>query len=201
MLNFLERFIQSQLNVRAFCILVIALIVCIAEFSLRSSFLKPVPDGHVLNPFKKQLEEFIRDPRKPELTAAFAIGAGPWQFKTEPPTPREARRYYAATEATTDVAFPIVYGTLIGLIFWWLFGQAGRALLLIPLAIVIADFTENATFIWLALKFDCTTNEVLIPAMAVWPNWIKWSLALVAALVAVHGLRRKFVAAPPTQSP
>ena len=200
MLNFLERFIRSHLNTWAICMLTIALVGCVVEFRMRRTILKSVPDGQMFNLSTEQLKKFICDPRKckPETKTSSETLAKRQDSTKEPPTPQCARRYYAATEATTDVAFPLVYGTFIGMLFWWLYGHAGRALLLIPLAIVAADLTENITFIWLALTFDCETT---ISEWAVWPNLIKWRLVLLAVLTAVYGLTRKLGAASSTSSP
>ncbi len=198
MLNFLECFIRSQLNTRAICMLAIALVVCLVQFiTLRGSVLKPAPDGQILCLSPEQLQAFICDPTKPEPKAVFITRPERQEFAEKHPSTRHAQLYYAATEATTDVAFPIVYGTFMGMLFWWLFGHAGRSALLIPFAIVIADLTENATFIWLALTFDC---EGPIPVSAVWPSAVKWSLALLATLIAAYGFTRKLGAAPPARS-
>ena len=200
MLNFLERFIRSHLNTWAICMLTIGFVGCVAEFSMRRNILDPVPDGRIFNLSTEQLKKFICDPRKrkPETKTSSETSAKGQESAQKPPTPRCARLYYAATEVTTDVAFPLVYGTFIGMLFWWLYGRAGRALLLIPLAIVAADLTENITFIWLALTFDCETT---ISEWAVWPNLIKWRLVLLAVLTAVYGLTRKLGAASSTSSP
>ena len=174
--------------------LTIGFVGCVAEFSMRRNILDPVPDGRIFNLSTEQLKKFICDPRKrkPETKTSSETRANRQKSAQKPPTPPCARLYYAATEATTDVAFPLVYGTFIGMLFWWLYGRAGRALLLIPLAIVAADLTENITFIWLALTFDCETT---ISEWAVWPNLIKWRLVLLAVLTAVYGLTRKLGAA------
>ncbi len=64
----------------------------------------------------------------------------------------DGRSFYALTEVTLDLAFPIIYVTLLLILIYRLFEpKAARFLLLIPLVGGLADLLENisvATMAW-----------------------------------------------------
>ena len=65
---------------------------------------------------------------------------------------RRGRRIYAFTQLTLDVIFPFVYGGLIIILFFKLYGDPNY-LLLIPVITGAADLLENITTAYLTLSY------------------------------------------------
>jgi hypothetical protein len=69
----------------------------------------------------------------------------------------EARAYYAQTEMTTDVAYPIVYTSLFCIILTLLFHNKAykpfKFINLLPFAAMFSDFLENFTIVTLLKSF------------------------------------------------
>jgi len=202
LLDVLERYVRNQLNVRSIVILLTALAFCILQFVGRSQILKKVPDKHFPWISHNQLKEFILNPASADderdtnniklKTPSLATSSQQPAVKSSDPA-RRFQLYYAATEATTDVAFPLVYGTLAGVLLWMTFGREGRWTLLLPLTFVSWDLIENATMIWLSLSFACSPSPPCVPVLATWPTSIKWGFISLAILVMCYGLIKKRV--------
>lgn len=62
------------------------------------------------------------------------------------------RPFYALTEMTLDLIFPLVYGSLFLIALFRLYGDPGY-LLLVPLIASVADLLENFTNTYLALSY------------------------------------------------
>lgn len=74
---------------------------------------------------------------------------------------REGRHFYAITELTLDLLFPLVYGALLAVMIAKLFPPCwARWLILIPLIAALADLTENSLFAYLAWTFDNRPSDV-----------------------------------------
>lgn len=206
-LDMLERYVRSQLNLRSMLILLAAFTFCAVQFYGRGQILKKVPDKHWRGISHQQLDDFIRDPARSDddsnsnhpAPKSSSAKASPTQTPTanRPNPARPFLIYYAVTEATTDVAFPLVYGTLSGMLLWVFFGREGRWTLLLPLTIVICDLTENATMIWFSLTFAYHPSTEKIPDWATWPTNIKWGFALVAILIVSYGVIKKLTSSSP----
>jgi hypothetical protein len=113
------------------------------------------------------------------------------------------RVHYALFEATMDVLYPLVYGLmLIALIGWCarrarlggkaLGEKASRALVLLPVAVVAADYLENAGIITLLVRYPDAPFGVAAAVSVL--TGVKWSLVglclALAAGLAVAGWRR-----------
>src|SRR5438045_1952189 len=67
----------------------------------------------------------------------------------------DGRRLYAVTTATLDVAFPILYAMLLGVVIARLCPPGlARWAVWLPVAAAVADLGENAVLVWLAWTFD-----------------------------------------------
>ena len=68
---------------------------------------------------------------------------------------RGQRVFYAATELTLDILFPIVYGLLFAILLSRVYSPpTAKNLVLLPLLAAAADLMENITVAYLALQFD-----------------------------------------------
>jgi hypothetical protein len=90
-----------------------------------------------------------------------------------------ARTYYAQTEMTADVAYPIVYAFLLGIILTYLFkNQSYRCINSLPFVTLLFDYAENANIVILLNTFpkQSTTVAVLCEIF----KFLKWaSLAAI----------------------
>lgn len=68
---------------------------------------------------------------------------------------RGQRVFYAATELTLDILFPIVYGPLFAILLIRVYAPPNaKNFVLVPLLGAAADLLENVTVAYLALQFD-----------------------------------------------
>ena len=71
------------------------------------------------------------------------------------------RSLYGATEVTLDFAFPLIYGSLFGLLILQLYSEsAAKWLMSVPLIAVVADLFENGLAAYLAWTFDGQASAV-----------------------------------------
>ena len=72
---------------------------------------------------------------------------------------RGKRVFYAATELTLDILFPIVYASLFSILLIRVFTpETAKILVLVPLLTGVLDLLENLTLAYLALRFN--ENEI-----------------------------------------
>lgn len=63
------------------------------------------------------------------------------------------RNIYAITQVTLDFVFPFVYGGLVIILLFALYGRV-KYILLIPVLAVVLDFLENITTAYLAWRYE-----------------------------------------------
>lgn len=95
------------------------------------------------------------------------------------------RRIYAITQVTLDLVFPFVYGGLLVIMLFRLYGDPGY-LLLVPLITVAADLLENLTTTYLALSYGGESSPVTRAASIF--TTLKWSALHVSLLLVLAGL-------------
>ncbi|OWK46900.1 hypothetical protein [Fimbriiglobus ruber] len=152
-------------------------LVCLGGFYWRERALgvsgDSVPDARPEGYQSADLEAFFQ-----------SVKAGPWGAK--------GASVYAATEVTIDFAFPLAYAGLIGCILVALYGRCvGSWLVLVAVAIVGADWTENVALAGIGLSPDPThlTPEYLQWAtVATTATVVKWKLSVVASGLIVLGV-------------
>lgn len=113
-----------------------------------------------------------------------------------------ARAYYAQTELTADVAYPVVYSLLFAVILTLLFrNKAYRPfqwVTLLPFAVLLFDYLENAAIVGLL-----TTYPAQSPTLAVWcevaksGKWLSFGLVM---LLMLYGLFRLILSKIQTSS-
>lgn len=103
---------------------------------------------------------------------------------------RSGRGWYRFTEATLDVFFPVVYGTLLCVLIVLAWDEdVARWLVLVPVLAVGMDLLENATVVALIGTFHERASP-LAWAGAVFTA-SKWVLVTLAFLLAIAGLSAK----------
>lgn len=109
-------------------------------------------------------------------------------FICQPGKPN-AQWLYATTQATLDVIFPIVYGTLLGILIGRFYDRRmATGLLLLPLLAFVFDLSENAVTIYLAMNFDCDLESLSIPWLAIILTPTKWFFVVASMLSIIIGL-------------
>lgn len=74
---------------------------------------------------------------------------------------RGQRVFYAATELTLDIVFPIIYGGLFSILLIRVYSpQSAKNLVIVPLLAAAADVLENITLACLALQFNGESSSV-----------------------------------------
>ena len=108
------------------------------------------------------------------------------------------RRIYIFTQLTLDVIFPFVYGGLIIILLFKLYGSP-KYLLLIPVIMVTADLLENITTSYLAWSFSkgVPASIVRIAAFFTVVKWIgiflSLAILLIGLLVIAYQWLKKFI--------
>ncbi len=104
----------------------------------------------------------------------------------------EARAYYARTELTTDLAYPLVYSFLLAVALTMLFRNKPykpfRWLTVLPFTSLIFDYLENATIVSLLTNYptQSTTVAVLCEVFKL-AKWLSFGLVV---LFVFYGLFR-----------
>jgi len=96
----------------------------------------------------------------------------------------EARAYYAQTELTADVAYPIVYSFLFAVILTLLYRNKPykpfARVTLLPFASLIFDYLENATIVTLLTSFPSQSVTVAVFCEVFkLAKWLSFGLAVV----------------------
>ena len=173
MLTFLYQYVRKNTNVVSIVVLAILFSSCLVGFHFRTKRLGPPLDLNISFD-ARDVKEFLCQCDGPN------------------------RRYiYATTQATLDVVFPFTYCSLFGILIASLFRkETATRLLVLPLLAFIADLSENAVTIYLALTFDCLLEPPTIPWLAIVLTPTKWFfigasvLAIVVGLVGMFGTRQ-----------
>lgn len=112
----------------------------------------------------------------PQRTLAMVAGYGD-----------EARAYYAQTEMTADVAYPIVYAFLFGILLSMLYRHTTwKWVNVIPFVTMFADFSENVFIIYLLQQYP--SQSVNVAAMLEIVKLFKWMSFAFMMLLVVVGL-------------
>jgi hypothetical protein len=74
---------------------------------------------------------------------------------------KRGRPFYALTQMTLDLVFPLIYGSLFLIAIFRLYGDPGY-LLLVPVIASVADLLENFTNTYLALSY----RQGSVPSLA-----------------------------------
>lgn len=114
-----------------FALLLAVFLVCVAVFASRARLMNGAltPDGQML---KLSYDDLIG--------MLHRMG-------------EQNRRFYALTQCTLDIAFPIIYAQLLGITMRLGFGGSAAWLTLLPLVAAIADVIENYTVAWVAWRY------------------------------------------------
>lgn len=95
------------------------------------------------------------------------------------------RRIYAFTQLTLDFLFPFVYGGLIIILFFKLYGDP-KYLLLIPIITGAADLLENTITAYLALSYKGVASPLAwIAAIFTATKRIALGLSLITLLIGI----------------
>jgi len=134
-LDFWLHWLAPVTSWRACVILMIGFMCCFAGFKWRNHHVAPAttPDGQMLKIDYDKLLCHLHE-LKPH------------------------RRLYAITEVTLDVAFPLLYTSLLSVPILLAFGRGFSPLTLIPLATGCFDLVENFTVAWLVMWGDLTSK-------------------------------------------
>lgn len=104
------------------------------------------------------------------------------------------RSFYAKSELTLDVVFPLAYGLLFALALTWAFSRAFAATsplqrlpLLLPAVTVVADLCENASLVFLLTR---DVNQPVVAWLNVAANAVKWVAFDVAVLLLAFAVLR-----------
>ena len=99
---------------------------------------------------------------------------------------RDQRVFYAATELTLDILFPILYGALFSILLIRVYApQNAKNVVIIPLLAAAADILENLTAAYLALQFNGEPSSVARVATVF--TAAKWVLGILSAILILLG--------------
>jgi len=100
------------------------------------------------------------------------------------------RAYYANTEMTTDVVYPIVYTLLFCIILTLLFRNKSYKpyafINLLPLGVLIFDLLENITIVTLLKSFPNSSEMVAIICEII--KMLKWTTSGLVLIAIFYGL-------------
>jgi hypothetical protein len=107
-----------------------------------------------------------------------------------------ARSYYATTEFTTDIAYPLVYAFLFGIILTLLFRKKRLYWVsALPFLTMLLDFAENITIVRLLTSFP--SQSLVVATLCEIFKLLKWlSLGAIFALI-VYGLVLRLISRKP----
>ena len=93
----------------------------------------------------------------------------------------DGRAFYAISELTLDVLFPLVYGAWLVICIWLVWGRPWRLVLAGVVVITCAaDLVENALIAYMALIYNGTLQPMMLAANVA--TLLKWGLLAVAGL-------------------
>lgn len=99
----------------------------------------------------------------------------------------DTRRFYAVTEATLDVLFPLAYSLFFACLILYLLRRADRQesrlrwMALAPFGALIADLLENAGIVALLVRYPARMEGVA--AVTGWMTLTKWAFVGVTVVV------------------
>ncbi|MBK8428504.1 MAG: hypothetical protein IPL27_22270 [Lewinellaceae bacterium] len=103
-----------------------------------------------------------------------------------------ARAYYARTEMTTDVAYPIVYAFLFGTVLTLLYRNTSYARVnTLPFVMLLFDYAENICIVGLLQSFP--QQSVTVATFCEAFKLLKWVVFGVIVLLIVGGLIGKLM--------
>ncbi len=106
------------------------------------------------------------------------------------------RSFYAVTQLSLDVAFPVVYGLLAAIAIAWLYPHPwARWLILVPLLAVALDLCENVSTAIMAWRYEPAHGPPLVglaSALTVAKTWALWGGAAVLLLGVVAKAVERF---------
>lgn len=105
----------------------------------------------------------------------------------------KGRNFYALTELTLDLIFPIIYSLLLSLLIIYLFKRPRKykhyqLLGFIPFVGFFADILENASIVGMAYSYP--DKNTLVAGAASTFTCIKWISLMTSAVIIVIGLAR-----------
>lgn len=110
----------------------------------------------------------------------------------------DGRALYANTELTLDLAFPLVYGSLMVSLLILFYGSYAKYLVLVPAAAVLMDVAENVTvavMIWAYNKQPPPRPDPALAKLGSIFTQAKWALALISFVLLGIGVVFLVVAA------
>src|SRR5258706_1413983 len=103
-----------------------------------------------------------------------------------------ARSYYARTEMTIDIAYPVVYTFLLGVILTLLYRESSYAWVsLIPFICLILDYLENINIVILLILFP--QQSLAIATLCEIFKLMKWLTFGCVILLMIFGLTAKVI--------
>jgi len=101
-----------------------------------------------------------------------------------------ARAYYARTEMTADVAYPIIYAFLFGIILSFLYRKKSISKInVLPFITMLFDFAENVSILTLLFSFPKQSNGLAIFCESFkLLKWFSFGLCIVFILVGLLNL-------------
>ena len=113
------------------------------------------------------------------------------------------RAFYARTEMTADVAYPIVYAFFFGIILTMLYrNRSSLRFHLLPFAALLFDYAENVNIVTLLHSYP--QQSMTVATLCEIYKGIKWLIFGAVILLIVYGLisrlaARRFVGLRPSQ--
>jgi|GEM_PF-427455 len=98
-----------------------------------------------------------------------------------------ARAYYAQTEMTTDVAYPLVYAFFFAIVLTLVYRKTAYARInLLPFLAMLFDYAENVNIITLLRSFP--EQSATVATLCEVFKWLKWLVFGAIILLIVAGL-------------
>lgn len=106
----------------------------------------------------------------------------------------EGRAYYARTERTTDLIYPIVYSVLLAVILALLYRNKPyrpfNRITLLPFVILVFDYIENATIVMMLNTYpNQSVGEAVLCELAKLAKWLSFGVTIGLIL---YGLIKLF---------
>jgi hypothetical protein len=104
-----------------------------------------------------------------------------------------ARAFYARTELTLDLIYPLVYSWLLAVLLMMLFRNKTNRLILLPFFTLVADYLENIAIVTLLTTYP--TQSIAVAVLCELVKVAKWlsfggSIVLIGYGLILRGINR-----------
>lgn len=171
----MQAYIYKFISIRSIFVLTLLIVLLTAAFQWRNSEMTRFAVGQDMAPLDGRFNGYSAD----EAQALFdALGS-------------DGRKFYALSELSLDVLFPLVYGAWLVIVMWLVWRAPWHFIFTGVVAIACAaDLAENGLIAYMALTYSNESQPMMYAANLA--TLTKWRFLALAVVALVLGLIVKF---------